>query len=148
MPFRPRPRVRRSAGVAVLALVLTPASPAAQIGTDLVEKNKAEFHKQATDADMKRDGGTQPRDWDYHLPAGVTTRQITFHVDGGTPLYGKIDGKDVPRRAITPSPANQAQMVRLARAGQAPPTAMAAAAMNEQEARLSFAEYHPFWYVD
>ena len=58
--------------------------------TDLVEKRKADFHLQATDADMKREGGTQPRDWDYNLPDGVTTRQITFYVDGGTPLYGKL----------------------------------------------------------
>ena len=62
----------------------------AQIATDLVEKRKAGFHLQATDADMKREGGTQPRDWDYSLPDGVTTRQITFYVDGGTPLYGKL----------------------------------------------------------
>jgi uncharacterized protein len=62
----------------------------AQIATELVEKRKADFHLQATDADMKREGGTQPRDWDYDLPDGVTTRQITFYVDGGTPLYGKL----------------------------------------------------------
>ncbi len=72
------------------ALGLAPSSVVAQIGTDLVEKNRAEFHKQATDADMKREGGTQPRDWDYTLPDGVTTKQITFYVDGGTPLYGKL----------------------------------------------------------
>ena len=50
----------------------------AQIATDLVEKRKADFHLQATEADMKREGGTQPRDWDYNLSDGVTTRQITF----------------------------------------------------------------------
>jgi uncharacterized protein len=61
-----------------------------QIATDLVDQRKADFHLQATDADMKREGGTQPRDWDYNLPDGVTTRQITFYVDGGTPLYGKL----------------------------------------------------------
>ena len=74
----------------VAALGLAPSSVVAQISTDLVEKNRAEFHKQATDADMKREGGTQPRDWDYTLPDGVTTKQITFYVDGGTPLYGKL----------------------------------------------------------
>src|SRR6185295_18935370 len=42
------------------------------------------------DADMKREGGTQPRDWAYDLPEGVTTRQVTFYKDGGTPLYGKL----------------------------------------------------------
>ena len=72
----------------LLALTALPAS--AQINTDLVERNKAEFHRQATEADMKREGGTQPRDWDYALADGVTTRQITFYVDGGTPLYGKM----------------------------------------------------------
>jgi dienelactone hydrolase len=72
-------------GAAVMA-----ATVSAQIATDLVEKRKADFHLQATDADMKREGGTQPRDWDYNLPDGVTTRQITFYVDGGTPLYGKL----------------------------------------------------------
>ena len=66
------------------------ATVSAQIATDLVEKRKADFHLQATDADMKREGGTQPRDWDYNLPDGVTTRQITFYVDGGTALYGKL----------------------------------------------------------
>ena len=74
----------------VAALGLAPSSLVAQISTDLIEKNRAEFHKQATDADMKREGGTQPRDWDYTLPDGVTTKQITFYVDGGTPLYGKL----------------------------------------------------------
>ena len=74
----------------IVALESASAPLVAQIGTDLVEKNRAEFHKQATDADMKREGGTQPRDWDYALPDGVTTRQITFYVDGGTPLYGKL----------------------------------------------------------
>ena len=39
-------------------------------------------------------------------------------------------------------------MVRLARNGQAPATAAAAAAMNDEEAKLALAEYHPFWYVD
>ncbi|HMJ82528.1 MAG TPA: dienelactone hydrolase family protein [Vicinamibacterales bacterium] len=72
-------------GAAVMATTVS-----AQIATDLVEKRKADFHLQATDADMKREGGTQPRDWDYNLPEGVTTRQITFYVDGGTPLYGKL----------------------------------------------------------
>jgi dienelactone hydrolase len=90
MPLRPCPIVHFFAGAAVLMVVTTPASLAAQIGTDIVERNKAEFHRQAIDADMKREGGTQPRDWDYNLSAGVTTRQITFYVDGGTPLYGKM----------------------------------------------------------
>jgi len=74
----------------ILFAAVMGATVSAQIATDLVEKRKADFHLQATDADMKREGGTQPRDWDYNLPDGVTTRQITFYVDGGTALYGKL----------------------------------------------------------
>src|SRR5262245_50636086 len=85
---------RRSAvqliGFATVTLMASAPRARAQISTDLIEKNRAEFHRQATDADMKREGGTQPRDWDYALPDGVTTKQITFYVDGGTPLYGKV----------------------------------------------------------
>jgi dienelactone hydrolase len=80
-------RFMRAAGV---LLTLDSAVLCAQISTDIVDSNREAFHKQATDADLKREGGTQPRDWDYTLPEGVTTRQITFYVDGGTPLYGKM----------------------------------------------------------
>ena len=64
--------------------------PGAQIDTGIIEKHKAALEKQITDPDQKREGGTQPRDWDYQLPEGVRTRQVTFYVDGGTPLYGKL----------------------------------------------------------
>ena len=74
----------------VLAVVVLGTSLSAQMATDIVERRKGDFHTQATDADMKREGGTQPRDWSYDLPDGITTRQITFYVDGGTPLYGKM----------------------------------------------------------
>jgi uncharacterized protein len=80
----------RAIGLGIVALLVSAPRASAQISTDLVEKNRAEFHKQATDADMKREGGTQPRDWDYALPDGAITKQITFYVDGGTPLYGKL----------------------------------------------------------
>jgi dienelactone hydrolase len=59
-----------------------------------------------------------------------------------------IEGKDVPRKAFAPSPEVQAALVRQARTGQAPATAAAAAAMNDGEAKLALAEYHPFWYAD
>ena len=62
----------------------------AQIDTGIIEKHKAALEKQTIDPDQKREGGTQPRDWDYQLPEGVRTRQVTFYVDGGTALYGKL----------------------------------------------------------
>ena len=89
--MRACPRLRPIvAGVWTIFSIVAASPAGAQISTDIVERRKADFHKQATDADMKREGGTQPRDWDYALPDGVTTRQITFYVDGGTPLYGKL----------------------------------------------------------
>jgi uncharacterized protein len=75
-------------GICAAALLGTTLS--AQISSELIDKRRADFHRQAITADMKREGGTQPRDWDYDLPDGVTTRQVTFYVDGGTPLYGKL----------------------------------------------------------
>jgi dienelactone hydrolase len=77
--------------IAFLGFVLcAPGIAAAQIDTGIIEKNKAALEKQLSDPDQKREGGTQPRDWDYQLPEGVRTRQVTFYVDGGTTLYGKL----------------------------------------------------------
>lgn len=88
--------------------------------------------------------------WGNDLAGGhaITTSAIDIRVKAAVAQVPVIHGKDLPRRATPPSPANQAEMVRLARTGQAPATPAAAAAMNDREARLSFAEYHPFWYVD
>jgi dienelactone hydrolase len=74
----------------MLSAVCLPALASAQIDTSILEKHKAALEKQTVDPDQKRDGGTQPRDWDYQLPDGVRTRQVTFYVDGGTALYGKL----------------------------------------------------------
>jgi dienelactone hydrolase len=75
---------------AVLILCGAAGPAAAQINTDIVERHRADLQRQAADPAMKREGGTQPQDWNYTLPDGVTTRQVTFFVDGGTPLHGKI----------------------------------------------------------
>jgi dienelactone hydrolase len=77
-------------GTAFLILCAAAVPAAAQIGTDLVERRRADLQQQAADPAMKREGGTIPQDWNYALPDGVTTRQVTFFVDGGTPLHGKI----------------------------------------------------------
>jgi hypothetical protein len=73
-----------------LAALCAPAAAIAQISTARIDQHRAALERQTTDPDQKRDGGTQPRDWDYTLPDGVRTRQVTFYVDGGTPLYGKL----------------------------------------------------------
>ena len=81
----------RAAALACAVVLGASAAPAsAQISADILQKFKADLDKQTTDPDQKREGGTQPRDWNYDLPAGVTTRQVTFYVDGGTALYGKM----------------------------------------------------------
>src|ERR1044072_1004736 len=70
----------------MFALMMTAS---AQINTEIIEKYRAELQKQATDPEMKRERGTQPQDWLFNLPAGVTSRQITFYSDG-TPCYARI----------------------------------------------------------
>ena len=88
--------------------------------------------------------------WGADLAGGhvVTTAATDSRVKAAVAQTPIIHGKDVPRKAIAPSAEQQAEMVRLARTGQAPATVVAAAAMNDQEAKLALAEYHPFWYVD
>jgi dienelactone hydrolase len=85
-------RLRLSFGVLVTAtftLALLATIAQAQIKTDIIEKHRAELQKQSADLGMKRERGTQPQDWVFALPAGVTSRQITFYGDG-TPCYGRI----------------------------------------------------------
>src|SRR5687767_13435777 len=85
------PSRRRVIAVATCFSIVAFTAPVpAQISTALIEQRRADFEKQASDADMKREGGTQSRDWTYELPPGVTTRLVTFYVDGGTPLHGKL----------------------------------------------------------
>ncbi|MGH9851917.1 MAG: hypothetical protein ACREBD_18945, partial [Blastocatellia bacterium] len=74
---------------AAFALALFVTTALAQIKTDIIEKYRAELQKQFTDTEMKRERGTQPQDWLFTLPAGVTSRQITFYSDA-TPCYGRI----------------------------------------------------------
>ena len=78
------------AGVVFVSIAGVGATAHAQIGSAVIEKHKAGLEKQITDPDQKREGGTQPRDWEYQLGDGVRTRQVTFYVDGGVPLYGKL----------------------------------------------------------
>jgi uncharacterized protein len=59
-----------------------------------------------------------------------------------------IEGRDAARKAFAPTAEQQAAMVKLARSGEAPATPLAAAAMNDEEAKLALADYHPFWYAD
>ncbi|HEX7136416.1 MAG TPA: prolyl oligopeptidase family serine peptidase [Vicinamibacterales bacterium] len=75
---------------AVAAILTIGRGTSAQIPTDIVERSRGDLQKQASSAEMKREGGTQPQDWAYTLPDGVATRQVTFYVDGGFPLYGKL----------------------------------------------------------
>lgn len=76
-------------GISLILVVLLSATVSAQIDTAIVEKNRAALEKQSTDSNMKRERGTQPEDWLFTLPEGVTSRQITFYSDG-TRCYGRI----------------------------------------------------------
>jgi uncharacterized protein len=81
---------RAAFAIAACLSCAMPVATTAQISTQLIDQRRADFEKQASDPDMKREGGTQSRDWPYDLPAGVTTRLVTFYVDGGTALHGKL----------------------------------------------------------
>lgn len=88
--------------------------------------------------------------WGADLAGGhaVVAAAVDFRVKAAVAQVPVIDGGDVPRKAMKPTPARQAALVRLARGGQAPAIAAAAASMNDEEGKLALAEYHPFWYVD
>ncbi len=85
------PRTR--AGVllsSLLAATAVSAQPAGfEIPTTRVEEARAALIAQGQDPKWKRDA-TLPEDWSYVLADGVTTRQVSFYVDGGTRLYGKL----------------------------------------------------------
>ena len=78
----------------------------------------------------------------------LTVAAIDIRVKAAVAQVPLIEGRDVPRRAGRPDAEGQAQMVKLARTGQAPAYPESAAVMNALEARLAQAEYHPFWFVD
>jgi dienelactone hydrolase len=88
--------------------------------------------------------------WGAGLAGGhaIVTAAVDSRVRAVVVQTPSIDGKGIPRKAMTPTPSQQAAMVRLARTGQAPATSAATAAANDQEAKLALAEYHPFWFVD
>ncbi len=79
-----RTAIRAALLMAFLAIVVR-----GQIVTDIIEKYRQDLQKQSTDPAMKRERGTQPEDWLFVLPEGVTSRQITFYSDG-TRCYGRI----------------------------------------------------------
>jgi dienelactone hydrolase len=80
----------------------------------------------------------------HALVAAATDARVKAAV-GQVPI---IDGHDLPRKAYAPGPEAQAELVRLARKGEAPGNSVTAAAMNVAEEKLALAEYHPFWYAD
>jgi dienelactone hydrolase len=59
------------------------------IPDDAIARNADGFKAQAEDPKWKR-SATIPEDWNYRLAPGVTTKQVSFYVDGGTRLQGKI----------------------------------------------------------
>jgi uncharacterized protein len=59
------------------------------ISDALLRDMAAEIAAQAADPKWARTA-TLPEDWNYELADGVTTRQVSFYVDGGTRLQGKV----------------------------------------------------------
>ncbi len=88
--------------------------------------------------------------WGVGVSGGhvVALAALDARVKAGVAQTPIIPGKDVPRQAFSPTAAQRASMVRLARTGQAPATPAAAVTMNDQEAQLALAEYQPFTLLD
>jgi hypothetical protein len=57
------------------------------ISDAIIAEKAAALTAQSTGAVWKR-SATLPEDWNYKLAPGVTTRQVSFYVDGGTRLQG------------------------------------------------------------
>ncbi len=72
---------------------------------------------------------------DARVKAGVAVAPVTAD-------------QDAERQSFSPTTAQRADLVRLARTGQAPSTTAAATAMNADETRLAIAEYRPFTLLD
>ena len=88
--------------------------------------------------------------WGTGFSAGhvVTLAAIDARVKAGVSVVPAVAGRGVARQAFVPTPAQQAEMVMLARSGQAPATTAAAAAMNDAETRLARAQYQPLTLAD
>jgi dienelactone hydrolase len=91
-------------GLALTAMAQTPAPPSPgarpqptsgeytgpkHISDAILAEKAADLAAQATGEKWKRTA-TLPEDWNYKLAAGVTTKQVSFYVDGGTRLQGKV----------------------------------------------------------
>lgn len=59
------------------------------ISDELMVKNGAELTRLAADPKWERKV-TIPEDWNYSLAPGVTTKHVSFYVDGGTRLQARI----------------------------------------------------------
>jgi uncharacterized protein len=88
--------------------------------------------------------------WGADVAGGhsVATAAVDGRVKAAVAQVPVLGGQDVPRRATVPDARRQAEMVNLARTGEAPEDTETAVLMNAVEARLARAEYRPFWYVD
>ncbi len=88
---------RRRAAILAAGIALTAALTAAamaqtasfEIPTTRMDQARDVIIAQGADPKWKREA-TLPEDWVYVLADGVTTRQVSFYVDGGTRLYGKL----------------------------------------------------------
>jgi dienelactone hydrolase len=66
----------------------------------------------------------------------------------GVAITPDIPGQGEEEKSFVPDAATQAEMIKLAREGAPPKTALAARTRNEQENRLMANEYKPYWRLD
>jgi dienelactone hydrolase len=67
----------------------SPYTGPTHISDAIIAQNAAGLRAQSTEERWRR-SATIPEDWNYTLAEGVTTRQVSFYVDGGTRLQAKM----------------------------------------------------------
>lgn len=78
----------------------------------------------------------------------ISTLGMDARAKAGVAITPIIQGAKVEKKSLVPTPALQAEMIRLARTGAPPRTAAEATARNAAESRIAVAEYMPFWRID
>jgi hypothetical protein len=97
---------RGLAGVLAILLAASVARLDAQIGTAVIDQHKAALERQTTDPDQKREGGTQPRDWEYRLAEGVRTPGHLLRGRRRASLCGKLFLPKASRRQDNARPSS------------------------------------------
>lgn len=78
----------------------------------------------------------------------ISVMAMDARAKAGVAITPDIPGQGEEEKSFVPDAKTQAEMIKLAREGAPPRTALAAKARNEQENRIMAHEYKPYWRLD